>query len=145
MQKQFFCQSLTAADLQNVFNCLTVQYVWLDCFVAVIMTHYQLTPPFETISKKLFLPMWFSWHLEGFNCDYILERLTSIRWKKHFFLSDNDISAALLVNRETPAGVFGAKLSPKVFCSTTISSSQFMSPWCSMKNDWSSGTITYNF
>ena len=32
-----------------------VRIVRLDCFLAVIMTHYQLTPPLEVISKKLFL------------------------------------------------------------------------------------------
>ena len=42
--------------------------------------------------------------------------------KKVFSLSDNDISAAVLPNRETRVGDIGAKLSPKVFCSATIKS-----------------------
>ena len=66
--------------------------------------------------------------------------------KKHFFLSDNDISAAILPNRETWVDDFWVKLSPKVFCSATIKSNQFMSPWWPMKCYWSSGrTIIYNF
>ena len=51
----FSYQSSTATHLQNVFTCLMVRIVRLDCFVAVIMTHCQLTPPLEVISKKLFL------------------------------------------------------------------------------------------
>ena len=75
-----------------------------------------------------------------------MEWLKFVRWKKNiFFLSDNDISAAILPNRETWVGDFGAKLSPKVFCSATIKSNQFMSPWRPMKCSSSSGTITCNF
>ena len=65
--------------------------------------------------------------------------------KKHFFLSDNDNSAAVLPNHETWVGDFGANFSPKVFSSATIKSNQFISAWWPMKWSWSSGTITCNF
>ena len=73
------------------------------------MTHYQLTPPVEVISENLFVIDYvLFWHMDGFNCDKVLEWLKSIRWKKkHFFLSD-DISADNWPNRETWAGDFEA-------------------------------------
>ena len=143
----FFYQSSTATHLQKVFICLIVRIVWLDCFVAVVMTHFQLTFPLVVFSKKTlfnclcaFFDIWRVSNATKFWKDW-----HSLDEKDIFFLSDNDISAAFSSNRETWVGDFGEKLSPKVFFSATIKSNQLMSPWWPMKCYSSSGTITYNF
>ena len=143
----FFYQFMTATHLQNVSFRLIVPIVWLDYFVAVIMTQYQLTHPLKIISKKLFsITYVFFITYGGFHLR-VNFGMINIHWMKEilFSMTDFDISAAILLNPETSTVDFGAKLSPKVFCSTTISSNHFMSPWWPMKSDWLSGTITYKF
>ena len=124
----FFYQFMTATHFQNVFFRLIVQIVWLDCFVAVIMTHYHLTPSSKVISNKLFLITHVHFVTYGGFQLRLNFGMINIHWMKKTFCSDSDIYTAILPNRETSTGDFGPKFPPKVFCSTTISSNQFMSP-----------------